>query len=246
MSEKVPSEKEQAEDMLRKAAHDLRSPLSIIHMFLQRLESDVLSDAKLKQFHVLACQASSKIEDMIESMRFEEKLHQPKCERHDLATLVQETVKGSKATAEQKKIEVDYVGPMSLQAYVDPKLLDRVVMNMLMNAVQASEPGKGSIAVELFLNGSTVFIDIADNGKGIPSENLEKIFLPGFTHGKADGTGIGLDVCKQVVEGHGGEIRVHSEERCGTIFTTVLPHAMPNVTAFDISEVSIDDTLDWE
>jgi signal transduction histidine kinase len=114
-----------------------------------------------------------------------------------------------------------------------PSRLSSVFVNMLMNASQAIE-GKGQISIETFSElpalggprsaGSTIKVKFTDTGRGIPPENLEKLFEPGFTTKSPDeGTGLGLAICKQIMEEHHGKIEVESEVGRGTTFTVTLP-----------------------
>ena len=102
-----------------------------------------------------------------------------------------------------------------------PSRLNGVFVNMLMNAVQAIE-GKGQITIETFRDGNEVKINFADTGHGIPPENLGKLFQQGFTT-KPEGMGLGLAICKRMIEEHHGKIEVESEVGKGTIFTITLP-----------------------
>jgi signal transduction histidine kinase len=105
-----------------------------------------------------------------------------------------------------------------------PNRLNSVFVNMLMNASQAIE-GKGQISIETFKDGNTIKVKFADTGQGIPPENMEKLFEPGFTTKSPDqGIGLGLAICKRiVVDEHHGKIEVESEVGKGTTFTISLP-----------------------
>jgi PAS domain S-box-containing protein len=101
--------------------------------------------------------------------------------------------------------------------------LKQVFMNLIMNAVQVIE-GLGTITIKTFVEGDNAVIQISDTGKGIPPENMSKIFDTFYTtkeHGK--GTGLGLSVVYKVVQEHKGMISVESEVGKGTTFTIQLP-----------------------
>jgi two-component system, NtrC family, sensor kinase len=84
--------------------------------------------------------------------------------------------------------------------------------------------GKGDICIQTRHDNGTVLVRIVDTGRGIPSENLEKIFDPGFTtKGRGIGTGMGLPICRRIIEKHGGKIRVESELGKGTAVSLQLP-----------------------
>ena len=110
-----------------------------------------------------------------------------------------------------------------------PRELNQVFMNLLLNAKEAIERGgrRGEIRVRTFAQPDTIHIQISDNGCGIPSENLDKIFDPGFTtKGVQVGTGLGLAICYQIVRAHKGTIEVSSRPGEGATFTVKLPSGM--------------------
>jgi PAS domain S-box-containing protein len=104
-----------------------------------------------------------------------------------------------------------------------PGQLNQVFMNLLINAKQAIE-NKGEITITTFERRKKVYVEISDTGTGIPKENLDKIFDPGFTtKGVGVGTGLGLSICYQIIQDHHGKIQVKSEVGKGTTFTIILP-----------------------
>jgi signal transduction histidine kinase len=108
-----------------------------------------------------------------------------------------------------------------------PQQLNQVFMNLLLNAIDAirqSDSAKGSIHIATRQEGEFVCVEIEDTGCGIPPENLDKIFDPGFTtKGTQVGTGLGLPICYQIVQGHQGRIEVASRPDQGTRFKILLP-----------------------
>ena len=104
---------------------------------------------------------------------------------------------------------------------VDPVLMMRVFSNLIRNAIQAMPDG-GQLRIRASKTTEAFLISIQDSGTGIPEENLDKIWRPLFTT-KAKGTGLGLPVCKRLVEAHAGEITVESEVGKGSTFTVKLP-----------------------
>jgi signal transduction histidine kinase len=105
--------------------------------------------------------------------------------------------------------------------------LNQVFMNILLNAIQSIEE-KGTITIRTYLEDDAIHVEIDDTGAGIPSENLEKIFDPGFTtKGVGVGTGLGLSIAYKIIEDHGGEIGVKSEPGRGSRFTIKLSQNGP-------------------
>jgi signal transduction histidine kinase len=104
-----------------------------------------------------------------------------------------------------------------------PRQLNQVFMNLFVNAAQAIEKD-GVIRIKTFSDGTYAYVKITDTGKGIPPENLSKIFDPGFTtKGVGVGTGLGLSISYNIIRKHKGEIRVESQVGRGTEFTLKLP-----------------------
>ena len=114
-----------------------------------------------------------------------------------------------------------------------PGQLNQVFLNVLVNAAQAID-GNGTITIKTWAERSRVLIAITDTGGGIPPENLEKIFDPGFTtKGVGVGTGLGLAICYQIIQAHRGSISVESEVGKGTTFTIGLPTDLDEPVAVD-------------
>lgn len=110
------------------------------------------------------------------------------------------------------------------QIHCFPGRLNQVFLNVLINAKQAIRKKKGRITISTYHRDRKVFIEIEDNGVGIPKDKIKKIFDPGFTtKGVGIGTGLGLSICYQIIRDHHGEILVESEVGKGSTFTIVLP-----------------------
>lgn len=117
------------------------------------------------------------------------------------------------------------LSPVEAEVDVDLDRLLRVFQNLVGNAVDAMGTKGGDIRLEAAEDGRNVDIAIADNGPGIPEGIRHKIFEPFFTHGKKQGTGLGMTISKKLVEAHGGEISFTSEMGRGTTFRIHLPVA---------------------
>ena len=122
------------------------------------------------------------------------------------------------------RVHKDYADLPLVDCY--PKQLNQAFMNLLMNAGQAMEEEKGEILIKTAHQKDEVLVEIRDTGKGIPEEQLEKIFEPGFTtKGVGVGTGLGLSIVHQIIERHRGRIEVESQVGQGASFKIWLPLA---------------------
>ena len=125
-------------------------------------------------------------------------------------------------------VEIVMKFPEDFMVAVDWYMIQRLFINLLLNAVQAMPDG-GKLFVNTYRRDDDNVIVIEDTGIGIPEESLENLFKPLYTT-KAKGTGLGLAVCKKIVDSHNGTIQVESTVGKGTIFTITLP-TFTSVTA---------------
>jgi len=112
------------------------------------------------------------------------------------------------------------VEPQTLELTADPELIEQVLINLILNALQAVEGRDNAmILLNAQLDGrGRIIIQVNDNGQGIPEENMDKIFIPFFST-KEGGSGIGLSLSRQIMRLHRGTIGVHSEPNTQTVFT---------------------------
>ena len=118
--------------------------------------------------------------------------------------------------------------PRDAQLKCDGEMLRSALRNLLLNAVDALVNG-GNILVRTRNHTSAMLIEVADDGDGIPSETLSRIFDPFYTT-KQTGTGLGLSIVERIMECHGGQITVSSQEPRGTCFSLCFPQSGPNLS----------------
>ena len=119
------------------------------------------------------------------------------------------------------KLEV-VTPPPEIDLKLEPQRLSRLFYNLLNNAVDEMSGG-GTIFLRFAVEGKELRVEVEDTGKGIAPEIAQSLFKPFATHGKAHGTGLGLTICKKIVEDHGGRIWVKSEPGRGATFCFTLP-----------------------
>jgi signal transduction histidine kinase len=223
-------------------AHELNTPMGAIHSnnqsakkALERLIADLdgrdgaggLSEqaatlARLLDMNVVNDAASRRIIEIVTNLRRFARLDEAEWKAADLRAGIDETL----ALVEHQtrgRIEVirTYAEIPLVQCY--PGQLNQVFMNLIVNAIQAIE-GEGRIEVECSRGGESVVVRVRDNGHGIPTESLPRIFDPGFTtKGVGVGTGLGLSIAYRIVSNHGGALKVRSEVGKGSEFTVEIP-----------------------
>lgn len=127
-------------------------------------------------------------------------------------------------TPELEKVDVDFKIAIEgdFSVFADPSLMEQVLINLIKNASEARSKNNNScVKLRAYQTNERCIIEVEDNGMGIETEALSKVFIPFFTTKKA-GSGIGLSLSRQIVQMHGGEITVKSEINKGTTFRIVL------------------------
>lgn len=142
----------------------------------------------------------------------------------DVNKLVDDIIARSKYSIGKKDVVIKRVFDKDLpHIKVDKAQIDEVITNLVVNAIQAFT-APGEVIVKTKTNSNSIYIDITDNGPGIPKENLEKIFRPFYSSkGYGKGTGLGLSIVKRIITEHGGSVMVRSQVGKGTTFTISLP-----------------------
>ncbi|MCB8943839.1 MAG: HAMP domain-containing histidine kinase [Ardenticatenaceae bacterium] len=212
--------------------HDMRTPLTSIKGYGSILRGQELPRAE--QIHIMdiILRSQDNLLELVNNILEIQKLQSGapillERSQFELDVLVQMVVEFLQAEAARKQMILTYEAPPTpIYITADRQKIQRVVTNLVANAVKYT-PNEGTIQVRLSENGRYAITEIEDNGYGIPPEQLPYIFerfrrVPGHQR-KATGTGLGLAIVKSLVEAHGGEVSVSSEEDVGSIFTLKLP-----------------------
>jgi two-component system phosphate regulon sensor histidine kinase PhoR len=172
------------------------------------------------------------IENILNSSRIESGLIKINKEPASLTMLIEEQLRMIKSYAEEKQVEVTGQQPIVYdQVYVDKDMLQEVIVNLLSNAVKYT-PAGGSVKIkaEVDEGASLVRVSVTDTGVGIPEEDIEHVFDKFYRVGankkQAKGTGLGLNLVKQIIEKvHDGRVFVESKVGQGSTFGFELPLA---------------------
>ncbi len=209
-------------------AHELRNPLSMIEQsifFLNRLlEQNRLEflGPKVKKHLDLIKKNIDDSERVISDLLQSTKIKPLEKEQANLGSIILEAIDRCQV---EKNIKLNInLNPEPFLIWVDPFQIRQLVANLLNNSAQAiSKQGIITITAKLDSRNKKYFFNIKDNGSGISSENLSKVFEPLFTS-KSQGIGLGLSICKQIVENHGGTITMTSKTGKGTSVKIELPY----------------------
>ena len=202
--------------------HELRNPLGVMSNAIYYLDAVLTSSPQnVKDYLVILRQQVALSERIISHLLEFGRTQPPQCETLPLSSIV-DTQLQRLPTPDNITIRCEV--PASLPpVYVDPVQVGQVVLNLLLNAVQAVGPDGGTVELAgLAQPGGGVCLEVRDSGPGVPAENLERIFEPLFTT-KARGMGLGLAVSRSLARVNNGDITVFSPPGQGATFRLTLP-----------------------
>jgi signal transduction histidine kinase len=207
---------------LSSVAHDMKTPLVAIGGFSRLVQGHLSEDSPDRRKLGIVLGETERLEKMVRDMLdFSRPLVlEKKNERLD--HLVNESFVIVESTAQAKKITISYeFSPDLPEILVDPLRVRQALINVLMNAIQAS-PEDDEIIVRVRRKGSFLLVDIVDRGPGIPPAKRKEVFYP-FITTKKGGTGLGLPIIKKIMEAHDGKAEILDNAGTGITFRMSFP-----------------------
>jgi two-component system sensor histidine kinase HydH len=205
-------------------AHEIRNPLSSLKGLASFFGSKFPEGSEDREAATVMISEVDRLNRVISELLEFARPSELKLKATDINQLLEHSVRLVRRDAETKGIDINLMKDASLpKALLDPDRFSQCLLNLYLNAIQAMEAG-GGLSVKGSMSGSekTLRITVADTGKGIESDSLQKIFDPYFTT-KPSGTGLGLAIVHKIVEAHRGRIEVRSSPGQGTVFTISIP-----------------------
>jgi PAS domain S-box-containing protein len=235
------------DEFLSIASHELRTPLTTINGNIQlakrRLQSlqvppDDITEFtnKLNLIQDLLSRAERQVRiqnrlvgDLLDVSRIQANRLELSSEPCDLAAIVREAVEDQHATVPDRQITLDMPPEANIPIIADPDRISQVVINYLTNAIKYSRASR-PVAVLVTVNETTVSVSVRDQGPGIPPLEQERLWqrfyrVPGINvqNNTDSGLGIGLHICRSIIELHNGQVGVHSIPGHGSTFWFTLP-----------------------
>jgi PAS domain S-box-containing protein len=202
--------------------HDLRNPLQAIEngIFYIKDELSNLPISKETEEALQAIRSSIDYADnIVRDLQCFAAKREPIFRETDINAIIKDTLAYIKTPENiETNIKLDKLPKIK----ADRDMIKRVFVNLAVNGIQAMEKKGGTLKVSTKNTNISIETNFEDTGIGIKKENIKKLFTPFFTT-KAQGMGVGLAICKRIVERHNGSIRVKSKEGKGSIFTITLP-----------------------
>jgi two-component system NtrC family sensor kinase len=207
-------------------AHEIRNPLNAMKGAIIYLQRRKPGDPLIEEYTQLMLEEIERLDLFVTEFLYFAKQSAPRPVLTHLNELIQNTLTLFDERLRQRRIEVRRnLDPALAPVYVDPHQMEQVLLNLVINAIDAMPQG-GELDVSSELNGSVdnpkAIIRIRDSGIGIPENQLRSVFDP-FYSTKEGGTGLGLPISLGIVESHGGELRIKSTEGQGTEAVIELP-----------------------
>jgi len=219
--------------MLSNLSHDLRTPLTMMLGYAETIRSGLYKDEnELQESAKIILQRSRYMDKLLDQLLDISKLHpdavnvEIRLASCSLSELARKVAADYLLFLDGQDIEVEIdVEDTDIEAVIDASLLERALRNLLDNAIRHGREGN-YLGLSLTEDDETVLLSVTDKGKGIPSEDYERIFerfYRGDGARKGDGLGIGLSIVKQIAEAHAGTVTVESVAYGHTVFSIRLP-----------------------
>jgi signal transduction histidine kinase len=224
-------------EFLATVSHELKTPLGFIKGYtttLLRKEAHWNSEEQ-KDFLNIINEESDQLENLVNDLLDSSRLQSGTLPLHkkesDLAQLCSEVIGRMKNRYPNSSIEIE-TKTMNTLSHIDPNRMGQVVENLVSNAIKHAPKSKVILSIDN--KDSKLMLSVRDQGRGIPAEKLQNIFerfyrIPNHEE-TVRGSGLGLFICKQIVEAHEGSIRVESSLGAGSTFTVELPKLKETLT----------------
>jgi len=208
-------------EMAAGMAHEIRNPLGGIQLYASMLAKDVSDRADSLQLVTKISAGVKRLEGLVSQVLGFSREITASVTETDLCDVVAQAVELSHNAMLAREIDCEFVGPAELSVVIDPVLIGQALLNLLLNAADATPVG-GSVSVTFGAptsdSGARQFhLVVRDTGPGIPTAILDKVFNPFFTT-KDNGTGLGLAIVHRIVEAHEGTISVTNPPEGGARF----------------------------
>jgi two-component system, NtrC family, sensor histidine kinase HydH len=202
--------------------HDMKTPLVAIGGYARSIKKRLDNEDPNHEKLDIIVRETQRLDDLTKDILAYARPVALNRSRQDLNSLVRDCCPIAAESANQRGITMEtHLFPSLPAVNIDAAALERALLNLIINAVQASPDGT-VVAVSTGLEGREAVIRIADEGPGIPLKIREEIFSPFFTT-KKEGTGLGLSIALKIIRAHGGSITITDRDGQGTVFRVALP-----------------------
>lgn len=202
----------------RSIAHEVRNPLTNINLAIEHLRSEIQPEAETEILFNMISRNSNRINELINDLLNSTKVAQLNFTNVNINDILDESLEFVQDRINLKEIKVvKNYAPRPIPVLVDIEKINIAFLNIILNAVEATELQKGIITITTQIKNNLCLVTISDNGKGIDEESLPKLFEPYFTT-KEKGIGLGLTNTQNIILSHHANIYAESEKGKGSSF----------------------------
>lgn len=220
-------------DYIGNVAHELKTPLFSIQGYIETVLEDPEIDKETLQLFLEKANKNAQrlgqiVNDLDTITKYESGFLQIDAAPFDMLVLAHEVMEELEIQAKEKSIQLHcYAKDDNYTVFADKSKIRQVMVNLVYNSIKYGNHG-GNTNIRINNTGSKVIIEVADNGIGIPNQHLGRVFerfyrVDKHRNRETGGSGLGLSICKHIVEAHGEAIQVMSTEGAGSVFTFTLP-----------------------
>jgi signal transduction histidine kinase len=210
--------------MASSISHDLRHALAAVVANSEFLCDGRLTSAQREELYQEVRTGVNQMTDLIDSLlefaRTRESLNPAYA---SVVETVQRAMQAVRLHPRHQGTLIEVHSNSESLAWFDSRKLERALYNLLLNACEAAPSSEGRVEVTVGRSGSSVMIDVSDNGPGVADAIRDKLFHPFVSFGKANGTGLGLTVVQKIVQDHGGKVFVERTSDARTVFRITIP-----------------------
>ena len=233
------------------ATHDIRSPLTLIMSPLSNLRRRLSEEQKDARRDVDTIEHNAQrilnlVNQILDVRKIDKQQMHLHCEKTDLVNFIRGIYKMFEYNATERQIEYLFeTDTEHIDVWIDRSQFDKVITNLLSNAFKYSSDN-GGVTISLTHDDSHVYLQVVDRGTGLDNDSLKHIFDRFYQGGNSrrmhiDGTGIGLNLCKMIVDMHHGDITAanRTDGQSGAVFTVTLPLGADHLTAEEIEQETV-------
>lgn len=225
---------QQKDEFLDTVAHELKTPITGIRAATEVLldDDDDMPKELRQRFLENMLNDSDRLSRLIHNILDFEKLSTGRSDlnlgRHNIRETIEKALDSLTQLAANKNIKLWSTNKSDYYLKYDEDRILQVLTNLISNALKFTEPGKGNIYVQYKYDNGYLEVQVSDNGKGIPTEDLPYVFDKFYQSKnqnikKPQGSGLGLAISKQIIDNHGGKIWIENNAKSGATFSFTLP-----------------------
>ena len=215
-------------------AHEIKNPLAGISGAIQVLREPLAEDHPHRPILTEILRQIDRLDGTVKDLLIYSRPRPPRFQRCSLNRLIERVLTVLRSEPEMRRVKIEFLDSQKLDLFADEAQLEQLLINLLLNATQASGDGQ---TVRLYATSGAdgLRLIVEDEGYGMDAEVARHAFEPFYTT-KTKGTGLGLSSCRKIVDAHGGTITLHSVPNGGTTVTVRLPRFPPATTGGQVPD----------